>query len=286
MRSGKVFIDWSQNDEAKTTVIVYSIRAMSEQPYVSLPIPWKKIETTAKKRSPDGLFFTPKAALREINKSGDLFGPVLKLRQRIPKSFLESVAEQKKETPLVGYREKRNFSRTTEPHPKVGKRKRPGDLSFVIQKHRASRLHYDLRLEMEGVLRSWAVPKGLSTIAGERRLAVHVEDHPMEYRNFEGIIPEGNYGAGTVMIWDTGTYSLKGDIDPVLAYKSGKMHFNLNGKKLKGEWALVRTNKKNHWYVIKVGADAGHISKKSDDESAVTKRTLAKIARDKSAVWE
>src|SRR5437899_540358 len=139
---------------------------------------------------------------------------------------------------LTLYRRKRDLRLTPEPPGKNAARSKKG-LLFVIQKHAASHLHYDFRLEMDGVLKSWAVPKGLPLKRGERRLAVEVEDHPLEYGNFEGVIPEGNYGAGTVMVWDTGTYQVLGD-DPLEQLKNGKLHFVLNGKKLKGEWALVR----------------------------------------------
>src|SRR5438034_507542 len=120
---------------------------------------------------------------------------------------------------LVRYKQKRNFSRT--PEPAGHQRKiRPKELAFVIQKHNASRLHYDVRLEMEGVLKSWAVPKGVPTKKGDRRLAMHVEDHPLLYGTFEGIIPAGNYGAGSVMLWDAGSYSLT-EADPLRAYHKG-----------------------------------------------------------------
>src|SRR5437660_9419223 len=121
---------------------------------------------------------------------------------------------------LKEYQAKRNFRRTPEPAGKV--RSHDGDvaLSFVIQKHAASHLHYDFRLEMEGVLKSWAVPKGFPTKKGDRRLAVQVEDHPFDYKDFEGTIPEGSYGAGTVMVWDTGTYQVSGD-DPLRALDNG-----------------------------------------------------------------
>src|SRR5438045_857576 len=139
---------------------------------------------------------------------------------------------------LKEYKAKRNFSRTSEPAGKV-KSRAGRELSFVVQKHAARRLHYDFRLEMGGVLKSWAVPKGFPMKKGDRRLAVQVEDHPVDYGDFEGTIPEGSYGAGTVMLWDKGAYEVYGG-DPDDALQKGKLHLTLKGKKLKGEWTLVR----------------------------------------------
>src|SRR5215469_7922198 len=133
---------------------------------------------------------------------------------------------------LRDYTAKRDFLRTTEP---VGRSRRKSNVAkplFVIQKHEAKRLHYDFRLEMDGVLKSWAVPRGFPTKHGDRRLAVEVEDHPIDYAQFEGTIPEGNYGAGTVMVWDLGSYEISGS-NPPQALKSGKLHLTLRGKKLK-----------------------------------------------------
>ena len=138
---------------------------------------------------------------------------------------------------LTEYRKKRDFRRTPEPSGKKAKRSK-GGLRFVVQKHDASRLHYDFRLEMEGVLRSWAVPKGPSLDPSEKRLAVHVEDHPLEYGGFEGVIPEGQYGGGTVLLWDRGTWIPDGD--PVEGYRKGRLTFRLEGEKLQGGWNLVR----------------------------------------------
>src|SRR2546423_7667087 len=155
---------------------------------------------------------------------------------------------------LKEYKAKRNFTRTREPAGKVGARPEKKAALFVVQKHAATRLHYDFRLEMEGVLKSWAVPKGFPTRRGDRRLAVEVEDHPLDYADFEGTIPEGSYGAGTVMLWDNGTYEVSGG-DPLEGLRRGKLHFVLHGSKLKGEWTLVRMRRpdetKPQWLLLK-----------------------------------
>ena len=135
---------------------------------------------------------------------------------------------------LEEYKRKRDFKQTPEPPPKIGK---GGQRRFVVQKHRATRLHYDFRLEMEGVLKSWAVPKGPSLDPADKRLAMQVEDHPVSYFDFEGTIPAGNYGAGTVMVWDVGTWEPQGNAAEMLA--KGDLKFRLDGKKLKGDFALV-----------------------------------------------
>src|SRR6185437_5622453 len=170
--------------------------------------------------------------------------------------------------------------------PAGGSRRKPAakEPFFVVQKHDATRLHYDFRLEMAGVLKSWAVPKGFPTTHGDRRLAVEVEDHPIDYAQFEGTIPEGNYGAGTVMVWDLGSYEVSGG-DPLEALQSGKLHLTLQGKKLKGEWTLVRMrprerDDKPQWLLLKSGEDLPDISTRADDQSVLTKRSMKKIAID------
>jgi bifunctional non-homologous end joining protein LigD len=179
---------------------------------------------------------------------------------------------------LDKYSKKRRFKRTPEPKPKK-KASKSGNL-FVVQKHIASRLHYDFRLESEGVLKSWAVPKGPSLNPSIKRLAVEVEDHPVEYANFEGTIPEGEYGGGTVMIWDRGTYeSQNGDVSAGLS--KGELKFNLKGKKLKGSWVLVRTDTRN-WLLIK---HRDRYASETDlaisaPMSVTTGRSLAQIAEE------
>src|SRR5437868_7795290 len=155
---------------------------------------------------------------------------------------------------LKEYKHKRDFKKTAEP---AGAAKTSGRkaraLHFIIQKHDASRLHYDFRLEMEGVLKSWAVPKGLPWAQAEKHLAVEVEDHPIEYADFEGIIPAGQYGGGTVMVWDQGKYYVYGE-QPLKSLREGKLHLVLDGKKAKGEWTLIRLrgdSDKNQWLILK-----------------------------------
>ena len=177
------------------------------------------------------------------------------------------------------YRKKRNFARTPEPESGDVRATHKGHLtsSFVIQKHHASRLHYDLRLEMGGTLVSWAVPKGLPMIHGGKRLAVKVEDHPLSYAGFEGIIPAGEYGGGTVMVWDQGTYTALSE-HPAKELAGGKLHFVLSGKKLEGEWYLVRLREENQWLVVRGGPDHKVIPAKKLDASVLSGKTLAQLA--------
>ena len=191
---------------------------------------------------------------------------------------------------LTDYKRKRDFKRTSE--PKGGKPKPKtvrGASRFVIQKHDARRLHYDFRLEMEGVLKSWAVPKGLPWKQGEKHLAVEVEDHPIDYVEFEGVIPEGQYGGGTVMVWDRGKYFVYGE-QPLKSLQDGKLHLVLEGEKAKGEWTLVRIRgrdgEKNQWLILKTESSAKPPSKKREDESVKSGRTMKQIAEDRDAEWE
>jgi bifunctional non-homologous end joining protein LigD len=180
---------------------------------------------------------------------------------------------------LSDYKKKRSFSKTPEPGPKK-KSTRSGRL-FVVQKHRATRLHYDFRLEVDGVLKSWAVPKGPSLDPTVRRLAMQVEDHPVDYAKFEGVIPAGEYGGGTVMVWDYGTYNPENTKDVAASLRAGELKFSLNGKKLSGSWALVRTQDRQ-WLLIK-HRDYYTTDLEVTDlapVSILTRRTLAEIAED------
>ena len=193
------------------------------------------------------------------------------------------------ESALNEYRRKRNFRRTAEPPARVPRNRGASDQLFVIQKHDATRLHYDFRLHMSGVLKSWAVPKGLPAVRGKKHLAVQVEDHPLDYAHFEGTISEGNYGAGTVMVWDTGTYLVHGT-DPGRALAEGKIHLTLRGKKLRGDWTLVRLRPrageiKTNWLIFKSGEDAKPVTQRQEDQSALTRRSMARIARDNTRQW-
>jgi bifunctional non-homologous end joining protein LigD len=198
---------------------------------------------------------------------------------------------------LEEYKRKRRFAQTPEPPPKVAKQ---NSHRFVVQKHRATRLHYDFRLEMEGVLKSWAVPKGPSLDPADKRLAMQVEDHPVSYFDFEGIIPQGNYGAGTVMVWDVGTWeplspeAVEGkyvpgtDSEASAMLKKGDFKLRLHGKKLKGDFALIHIkgrrpgSKGTEWLLIKKHDDAvveGYDIEQFD-LSALSGKTVAQIAGD------
>jgi bifunctional non-homologous end joining protein LigD len=199
--------------------------------------------------------------------------------------------------PLQEYREKRDFERTHEPAGTESDDRAGDGLRFVIQKHAASHLHFDLRLELDGVMLSWAVPKGPSLDPSSRRLAMQVEDHPIEYNTFEGTIPKGEYGGGTVMLWDRGTYTpdeLPRGADPESAIRSGlrngKLAFTLHGQRLAGSFALVRTDAgpKPKWLLIKHRDEAARAGSDIVAEAAtsvVSGRTMEEIAADGDQVW-
>lgn len=194
------------------------------------------------------------------------------------------------------YKKKRSFTDT--PEPEGGRSTSKDKLVFVVQKHDASHLHYDFRLEMEGVLKSWAVPKGPSLNPEDKRLAMMVEDHPFDYRTFEGIIPEGNYGAGTVMVWDEGTYEplenpsknkKENEKNLLRQLHAGSLKFVMHGKKLKGEFALVKTayRGENSWLLIKHRDEfASTTDVTTKDKSVSSKRTLTQIEEASDRVWK
>jgi bifunctional non-homologous end joining protein LigD len=303
LRKGKVLIDWSQNSDFKTTVCVYAMRAKHATPFISMPVTWEELAKAVKQKKESLLFFSPAQAIKRIQKLGDLFAPVLTLQQELPAAFTQALAaapapkltswqrhrgSKSGDKSLKEYAAKRDHSITKEPAaPAVVKSQdNKRVLRFVIQKHAASHLHYDWRLEMQGVLRSWAVPKGPPQTPRETRLAMHVEDHPMEYADFEGTIPQGQYGGGTVMVWDQGEYE---DItgNPTAAYHQGKMHIVMRGKKLKGEWILLKDKREegNRWMLIKAGEPI-KITAKADDTSAISGRSMQEIADADDRQWQ
>jgi bifunctional non-homologous end joining protein LigD len=189
--------------------------------------------------------------------------------------------------PLAPYREKRDFSKTAEPR---GEREVVASdrLRFVVQKHAARRLHFDLRLELDGVFKSWAVTRGPSNDPADKRLAVEVEDHPLDYGDFEGTIPEGQYGGGTVQLWDRGYWYPEGDKTPQDALASGNLKFTLEGTHLHGSWVLVRLKKdrsggkRTNWLLIKhrdaYARDGGGEALAAIDRSVASGRSMQQIA--------
>jgi bifunctional non-homologous end joining protein LigD len=194
-------------------------------------------------------------------------------------------AKTAKRSSLERYHAKRDFSQTEEPKGAAVRKARAGELRYLIQKHDATRLHYDFRLELDGTLKSWAVTKGPSLNPADKRLAVHVEDHPLEYGSFEGTIPEGQYGGGTVMLWDEGTWEPVGD--PRSAYEKGRLTFVLHGKRLKGEWHLVRmggrtSGKRDNWLLIK--SHDQYADEKNGDRALERYNTSAASGRSMTAI--
>jgi len=189
-----------------------------------------------------------------------------------------------KSMPLAKYRTKRDFKVTSEPQGAARKKASKESLIFVVQKHQASHLHYDFKLEWGGVLLSWAIPKGPSLDPSIKRLAMAVEDHPIEYAKFEGIIPEGQYGGGTVMVWDQGTW--EPEMDVASGLRNGELKFSLHGKKLRGSWVLVRTKRgpgkteRASWLLIKHRDRYTSTSDVVNDKprSVVSRRLMAGIA--------
>jgi bifunctional non-homologous end joining protein LigD len=303
LRKKKVLIDWSQNSQTKTTVSVYAMRAKHDAPFISMPLTWAELGRAQRKQDRDALFFTPAEALQRLRRVGDLFAPVLTTKQQLPEAFQEltgaKVTKSGVRESLRRYHAKRDFAVTAEPRgetakagaPRAASRRAktksapPGErLRFVVQKHAASHLHYDFRLEMEGTLKSWAVPKGPPYEPGVKRAAFEVEDHPLDYMTFEGTIPKGQYGGGTVMVWDLGTYELLGG-----SHAKGDLKLRLHGKKLRGEWHLFRIRRdeaKPLWLLVKSGPAAEPVSPRRDDMSVLTRRSMARIARDNDAQWD
>ncbi len=295
LRPGKVLIDWSQNTEHKTMACVYSLRARA-QPTVSMPVRWEEIEQAVEAKDASPLVYTADRAIERVKKEGDIFKEVLTLQQELPAGLPKKTMDSRRVGyahhlssglslgKLRTYRKKRDFTATPEP---AGAKVRQGQGPiFVIQKHAAKRLHYDLRLEVEGVLKSWSVPRGPSSNPADRRLAVQVEDHPLDYQDFEGTIPKGQYGAGQVIVWDRGTYRNITD-DPSRptpmskALEDSKVEVFFEGEKIKGGYALIRMQSprtdKTNWLLIKLKDDyVGSLPEDLEDQgqSVTTGRTI------------
>jgi bifunctional non-homologous end joining protein LigD len=212
-------------------------------------------------------------------------------RKSIAKKSATRPATAKKSAALTEYNRKRDFTRTKEPAGTVPKATGKA-LHFVVQKHAASHLHYDFRLELDGVMKSWAVPKGPSYDPGVRRLAMEVEDHPISYNTFEGTIPAGEYGGGTVMLWDRGTYEAEdggGVVSLRRGYEQGDLKIVLHGKRLRGAWVLVRMNRpgRAQWLLIKhrdATADPDYDVTAEETTSVTTDRTMEEIGAGRR-VW-
>ena len=285
-RAGRVLIDWSQNADYKTTVAVYSLRAKRDEPFVSCPVTWEELDRAIATKNAQSLYFDPATALQRLSDVGDLYRPVLRVKRQLPGARGEGRGRRRTEPKprsLEAYRAKRDFTKTPEPAPAAPRASRQGGRRrFVVQKHAASQLHYDFRLEMHGVLKSWAVPKGVPQTIDERRLAMATEDHPIEYLDFEGTIPQGQYGGGTVMVWDIGTYDIvEGN------YWKGEIEVSLRGRKLAGTWRL-RRDEERKWSLVKVADNDGRYRRRRvpDDTSALTGRTMDRIAADNDRQWQ
>jgi bifunctional non-homologous end joining protein LigD len=221
VRAGKVFLDWSQNNASKTTIAPYSLRGR-EHPTVAAPRTWKELDDPALRQ------LRYDEVLTRVARDGDLLAPLDE----------DSAVSDR----LTKYRSMRDASKTPEPVPRTKPTVEQGN-TFVIQEHHARRLHYDFRLERDGVLVSWAVPKNLPETTSVNHLAVHTEDHPLEYGTFEGGIPKGEYGAGKVVIWDSGTYDTEKFNDATdEGSEKGEVIVNLHGSKISGRYALIQTN--------------------------------------------
>ena len=280
LRAGKVFLDWSQNNAAKTTIAPYSLRGR-QTPTVAAPRTWDELS------GPDLRQLEFEEVLTRVADHGDLLAGL----------------DDHPTDPLATYRSMRDARKTPEPVPAARSSPATSGNRFVIQEHRARRLHYDFRLERDGVLVSWAVPKNLPDTASVNHLAVHTEDHPLEYATFEGTIPEGQYGGGTVAVWDTGTYTAEKfrvgtDGAEGKAGKGGEVIVDLHGARISGRYALIQT-KGDQWLAHRMReqpseTDAGSEPVATEpppagesrlDEYPAMLATLGSVDRMASAQW-
>ena len=256
LRSGKVFIDWSQNNAAKTTIAPYSLRGR-DTPMVAAPRTWAELE------DPDLRHLDYRQVLDRLADDLDPLDGLDEIRPRRAGSDR-----------LTTYRSMRSATRTPEPVPAPGPQTHGAGDTFVIQEHHATALHWDLRLERNGVLASWAVPRGVPTDTSHNRLAVQTEDHPMEYATFSGLIPRGEYGGGSMTIWDSGTYTTE-------KWWENEIIIDLHGARATGRFVLVRTNGKN-WLMhrMKGQADLPEVHATPDDEHRAAARSRDQVAQD------
>ncbi|MBV9120565.1 MAG: non-homologous end-joining DNA ligase, partial [Chloroflexi bacterium] len=283
-RAGKVRIDYTQMVIGKTLVAPYAVRPRDGAP-VSTPLTWEELDDPELR--PDG--WNIRTIFDRLERVGDVWQGALKFDQHLPldiqaRPAATTVAAASRavapanDEKLAEYNRKRDFNKTAEPPGEVAPA--VGALRFCVQKHAATRLHYDFRLEKDGVLLSWAVPRGPSLDPADKRMAVHVEDHPIQYMEFEGTIPKGEYGGGTVMLWDLGTY------EELPGSKGNEIKFVLHGEKIGGEFVLVKTPSagEKQWLLIKKRDEwAGRPV--DDDHSVKSGRTMEDIAEGRGAVW-
>ena len=248
VREGKVFVDWSQNNASKTTVAPYSLRGRDE-PWVAAPRSWDELD------DPDLTHLQFREVLARIDEVGDLLAGL-----DPPLGGRTATGDA-----LDAYRDKRDAARTPEPVPDRVSEDGPGN-RFVIQEHHARRLHYDLRLERDGVLASWAVPKNLPETSGRNNLAVRTEDHPIEYLTFHGTIPKGEYGAGSMTVWDTGTYDTE-------KWRDDEVIVRFHGDRVEGRYALIRTEK-DQWLAHRMKDQSAPASALSPDEGSPRPKTF------------
>jgi DNA ligase D-like protein (predicted 3'-phosphoesterase) len=276
-RRGRVFVDVNRNAYAQTVAPAYAVRARRGAP-VSVPLDWDELGKEGLR--PDGA--TIRTVFDRLQKIGD---PWADFCSEAPRSSERDRSSRSSMT-LEEYQRRRNFSKTPEP----AGRERPADHEriFVVQKHAARRLHYDFRLAINGVLASWAVPRGPSMNPSDKRLAIRTEDHPLEYADFEGVIPESQYGAGTVMVWDRGPYEPKEDVAPEEQLARDKIDVVLHGDKLRGGFTLVRTGGRStdldegkRWLLVRhrdqYADPSWNVESPELDRSVLTGRTLKEI---------
>lgn len=250
LRAGKIFLDWSQNNAAKTTIAPYSLRGR-EMPTVAAPRTWEELADSGLRQ------LRYDEVLARVAEHGDLLA-----------GLDDGPGESRRSDRLATYRGKRHAAKT--PEPVLGAVPVSGnDDRFVIQEHRARRLHYDLRLERDGVLVSWAVPKNLPAEPGKNHLAVHTEDHPLEYATFEGAIPKGEYGAGTVTVWDSGTYEAE-------KFTDREVIVDLHGRRISGRYALIQTDG-DQWLAHRMKEQTGSVSKGHRPDFAPMLATLGSV---------